>query len=388
MNWVKTVSNKFYNHSVPHGSYLRPFSMIGMGIGCFAMIISLSVLNGFENLVINKLRSFGGDITISGELNIDELLGLQSVKSVYPFMERNVVIFKEDEHRIVTLKSVEKNNIHFSYGWKLKGSVPNEGEIIIGEDLAYRLGVDIGHDIYIFSPIDQSPGLSFSPRKKFKVSGIFTTNILNYDEKFAFILMNDGTNLFKRKTEYDGYNITFINNPDLEHIKFQFKNSFGSASFVQTWDEKNKSLVEAMKMERYGTIMVLSLIFVVAGFNLAANLSLISIQKMREFGVLRMLGVSKKSIYKIVISLGLMTAGRGLFYGFSAALSLIFLQRKFLFIKLPSEIFFIDSLPMIINITDLLLITLISFTIIFIATLGSAKKIASVNLKKSLEWTK
>ena len=128
MNWVKTVSNKFYNHSVPHGSYLRPFSMIGMGIGCFAMIISLSVLNGFENLVINKLRSFGGDITISGELNIDELLGLKGVKSVYPFLERNVVIYKQDEHRIVTLKSVEIDNIHNSYGWNLKGLLPKKGE--------------------------------------------------------------------------------------------------------------------------------------------------------------------------------------------------------------------------------------------------------------------
>ena len=135
-------------------------------------------------------------------------------------------------------------------------------------------------------------------------------------------------------------------------------------------------------------MVVLCLIFLVAAFNLAANLTLISIQKMKEVGVIRAMGAPIKSIYRIIILLGLKRAGIGLLFGFSIGILLILIQNYFNLIPLPSNVYFIDSLPMVIYMSDILIILGVSLLFILIASLSSGRKLIKIQINESIQWVK
>jgi len=146
--------------------------------------------------------------------------------------------------------------------------------------------------------------------------------------------------------------------------------------------------VEAMKMERLGTIVILSLIFLVAAFNLAAALSLISIQKIKEVGILKAMGAPAESIQKIIIRMGFNRAGKGAICGFILGILLALVQNQFGLIPIPSDIYFIDALPMVLFPKDLYTVIFISFMFILLASFIAGRKLAHTQIKDALQWAK
>ena len=160
-----TIANRFSNSPLGNGSAAGILSVIGMGVGCFALIISLAVMNGFESVVNLKLKGFDGDIRISGNIdgiNSDKIEQIEGVMSVMPYMERRGLINDKKDYRVVSLKAVDMNKFDDFYFLALRG-ISSENMILIGQDLAYRLRKDIGDEIENSSPIDQSYGLGFQP---------------------------------------------------------------------------------------------------------------------------------------------------------------------------------------------------------------------------------
>ena len=388
MMWEWIVSRRFHKSKIKSANFLGVVSMLGMGIGCFAIIISVSVMNGFESHVHNKLRGFDGDIRVYDADIFEKLQMNKAISYIMPFMERKAVLENGNTKRVVSLKAVNQSILPYFYKMNLRGLYPKQGQIMIGQDIAYRIGKGIGDEIVVYSPIDQNIGLSFPSKKKFKISGIFSTKILNYDDTFAFITLIDGEKIFKRKDKIDGFDIRINDQNSAQELKKDIRNSVNSDISLYTWQDQNKSLVDAMRIERYATIFILCLIFLVAAFNLSANLTLISMQKIKDIGILRMLGASERSIYKIVIQLGIMRAGKGAVVGFLLGIFIIYVQQKFSFIKIPSDVYFIDTLPMKLYGKDILLITAISLLFIFLASFYSAKALVKFNLKKSMQWEK
>ena len=388
MNWEKFISNRFYDSSKNQGWYSGLFSMIGMGVGCFAMIISLSVMNGFETLVHGKLKGFEGDLRIVGHMSETPVLGLNGIEAAMPYMERRGVIESNDVQKVVSLKAVNEKTMESFYNLPLRGVTPKAGQVAIGQDLAYRLGKDIGDEIIIYSPIDQAIGFGLPPRKKLVISAIFSTKVLDYDDRFVFLSMSDGKSLFRRKSGYDGVDLRIKPNSDINQIKYDLIRNMGPEMEIQTWEDLNRSLVDAMKMERLGTIVILCLIFLVAAFNLAAALTLISIQRMKEVGILRAMGAPTHSILKMMIQLGLSRAGKGAVSGFVSGILLVVVQTKFSLIPIPSDIYFVDALPMVLMPRDLFIIVILSFIFIIAASYTSGRKLAHSNIKEALQWAK
>ena len=387
MNWEKFISDRFYISSNKQGKYLGLLSMIGMGIGCFAMIVSISVMNGFETMVHGKLKGIEGDISILGTPEEKILYKVDGVTEIMPFMERKGIIEVNDISRVASIKAIDETKMDRFYNLNFIGDIPQLGQIVIGQDLANRLGKGIGEDLFAYSPVDQTVGLAIPHKKKLKISGIFSTRLLDYDERLVFISLKDGQSIFKRKYKLDGYDL-MTSKVSTNIIKQELIKKLGLEYPVYTWDEKNKSLVSAMKMERLGTFVVLSLIFLVAAFNLAANLTLISIQKMKEVGVIRAMGAPTRSIYKMIILLGYKRAGTGLLVGFLSGLIIVILQNQFKIIPLPSSIYFIDSLPMLLYASDILIILIVSFLFILVASILSGRKLISTQISESLQWVK
>ena len=388
MKFVNVISKRFYNRSKVYGKYLGILSMLGMGVGCFAIIISISVMNGFENIVHQKLKGFEGDIRVFQNIYNPKWEKIDGVKKIIPFMERKIVLQANDITRVVSMKAVDEEIMPEFYEIFLKGRFPRAGEIILGQDLAYRLGTEIGQEVYASSPIDHTIGFTTPYKKRFKVSGVFSTKVLNYDDQIVFGTLGDGKMLFSRKKKIDGYDIKVDSNFSIEKIKKRINSLIMPESSIISWDEQNKSLVDAMKIERYATIIVLSLIFVVSTFNLISNLSLISIQKTKEIGILLSMGASKKSIQHIIMMLGIRRAGIGAFLGFFIGYIIIYVQSQFSIIPLPTEVYFLDSLPMILYFNDIILVLLISYSFIFIASFISGKKLSQIDVKEALQWVK
>lgn len=388
MNWEKFISNRFYDSSKNQGWYSGLFSMIGMGVGCFAMIISLSVMNGFETLVHGKLKGFEGDLRIVGHMSETPVLGLNEIEAAMPYMERRGVIESNDVQKVVSLKAVNEKTMESFYNLPLRGATPKSGQVAIGQDLAYRLGKDIGDEIIIYSPIDQAIGFGLPPRKKLVISAIFSTKVLDYDDRFVFLSMSDGKSLFRRKSGYDGVDLRIKPNSDINQIKYDLIRNMGPEMEIQSWEDLNRSLVDAMKMERLGTIVILCLIFLVAAFNLAAALTLISIQRMKEVGILRAMGAPTHSVLKMMIQLGLSRAGKGAISGFVSGIFLVLVQTKFSLIPIPSDIYFVDALPMVLMPRDLFIIVILSFIFIIAASYTSGRKLAHSNIKEALQWAK
>ena len=388
MNWIKIISERFTESSREQSWFTGLFSIIGMGIGCFAMVIALSVMNGFELLVHDKLKGFEGDLRIIKPKIEPDIQSIEGIKAIMPFIERRGLIEVGNKQKVVSLKAVDVNKMKSFYTLPLKGNIPKLGQVVIGQNIANRLGKNIGDEILIYSPIDQSFGYGLPLKKKMTISGIFSTKVLDYDDRFVFMSLIDGKRLFKRKSGIDGIDIRFSQGADKSNIEASLNELFGHKIQFQSWDNLNKALIDAMKMERLGTILILSLIFLVSAFNLAASLALTSIQKMKEIGILKAMGASGKSIKTIIIRIGLKIAGKGALWGISLGFLLVEIQNWLGIIPLPSDVYFIDALPMIIFPVDIIVVAGISFLFILMASYISGRKLAETKIIEVLQWSK
>ena len=371
-------------------------SIIGMIIGAFAILISLSVMNGFEKRVIEKLIGFEGDIRITSNVDnnlekiFNEINSDPSIDKALLYKERIGMIFaKNDSKRIVTFKSIDIENLDSFYNIDfINKGIDNAGQsIVIGNLLAQRLNVSVGDPLTIMSPIDQSSSLGLPILLDVKVGKIFNSQVLDFDDRIVFINKEMGNRIFLRKKNYDGIDIRLIDRKNLSSIVLKIKNDFTNIS-VYSWEDLHKALINAMRLERLGALAVLCLIILVSSFNLISTLVLVIIQKIRQIGILRAIGVSNLDIRKIIVAQGVLIGGVGVLIGTLLSLLLIIIQNIYGVIPLPSEIYFISELPMIINFNDIFLVSFISLIFIIFSSLIASRQAVKIGIRESLQWEK
>ena len=371
-------------------------SIIGMIIGAFAILISLSVMNGFEKRVIEKLIGFEGDIRITSNVDnnlekiFNEINSDPSIDKALLYKERIGMIFaKNDSKRIVTFKSIDIENLDSFYNIDFinKGNDNAGQSIVIGNLLAQRLNVSVGDPLTIMSPIDQSSSLGLPILLDVKVGKIFNSQVLDFDDRIVFINKEMGNRIFLRKKNYDGIDLRLIDRKNLSSIVLKIKNDFKNIS-VYSWEDLHKALINAMRLERLGALAVLCLIILVSSFNLISTLVLVIIQKIRQIGILRAIGVSNLDIRKIIVTQGVLIGGVGVFIGTLLSLLLIIIQNIYGVIPIPSDIYFISELPMIINLNDIFLVSFISLIFIIFSSLIASRQAVKIGIRESLQWEK
>ena len=359
-------------------------SIIGLAIGCMAMILSISILNGFESRVINKIIGFEGDIrvaNVSNWNNLDSYISsLSDVKSSISFQERKgLLIGRNDSQRMIELKSLDIDKISEFYDLNIKqvksSSLP---QVFLGEMTARRLNLNLGDAVRLLSPIDNGSAWGLPIQAQCVVGGIFSIQVLDLDDKVAFIPKKIGQKLFLRKDGPDGLDIRLHENSDIQMVVNMIKSNFPEAT-IKKWSDLHKELFNAMKFERFGALFVLSLIIVVACFNLITTLILVSAQKIRQIGILQVMGCSKKSIKSIIMNQGLMIGSIGIFTGSFIAIFFIKIQNNFGLIPLPEDIYFISSLPMDIYFYDIFTILSISFGMVILSVIIAAKRATMIS---------
>ena len=371
-------------------------SIIGMIIGTFAILISLSVMNGFEERVIEKLIGFEGDIRITSNSNtnlediFNQISSHSSIDKGLLYKERiGMILAKDDSKRIVTFKSIDIENLDSFYNIDFinKGLSISKDGIAIGYLLAQRLNVDVGDPLTIMSPIDQSNSFGLPILMNVKVGKIFNSQVLDFDDRLVFISKEMGDRIFLRKKSYDGIDIRLNDKEELSHVILKMQNDYKNIS-VYSWEDLHKALITAMRLERLGALAVLCLIILVSSFNLISTLVLVIIQKVRQIGILRAIGATNKHIRKIIITQGILIGGIGALIGILASLLIIKIQNVYGIIPIPPDIYFISQLPMIINSNDIFVVVLISLMFIIVSSLIASKQAVKVGIRESLQWEK
>ena len=354
-------------------------SIIGLTIGCMAMILSVSILNGFESRVVSKIIGFEGDLRITNVKDWSKfesyISSLNGVKSTMLFQKRkSLLIGRNNSQRMVELKSIEIPKISEFYDLNIKQvNASKTQQIILGEMTARRLNLNLGDEVRILSPIDNGSAWGLPIQVQCILSGIFNVQVLDLDDKIAFISKDVGQKLFLRKNGPDGLDIRLDKNSDFQTIANMIKNKFPNIK-VNKWSDLHSELFNAMRFERIGALFVLSLIIVVACFNLITTLILVTAQKIRQIGILQVMGCSQKVIKTIIMSQGVMIGSIGITAGLIFGVIIIILQNTYGLIPLPEDVYFISFLPMNIYFYDIITILSISFGMVILSVSIAAKR--------------
>lgn len=372
-------------------------AIIGMAIGSFALIISIAVLNGFELQVADKIIGFEGDLRISkiepsmAENVYEHLKGENNISQIVPFMERKgIVLTSNNSVRMVSFKAVPFDQINEFYNLGLDSVIvkANTPQLLLGTLLAERLQVKVGDNIKIMSPIDNPIQIGLPRILNVEVSGIFQIDVLDYDDRIVFIPLKYGKQLFIRKKLVDGYDTRLVNRNNVDVTKKELRSYFGSNARIESWEDIHEGLFNAMRMERIGAIFVLSLIILVAAFNLTSTLVLVTYQKIREIGILRTLGASAKVIKSIIIKQGILIGGIGAVVGIVLSVGIVILQNYLGFLPLPQDIYAFDKLPMVLTVWDVILVPIIAFLLIILSSYIAAQRVMLIEPKEAVHLEK
>ena len=381
------------------------FSFIGISLGVAVLIIVMSVMNGFRTELINKIVGFNAHVTVKphgNSINIDKInnheLEKISEDLVFSNSGEGIIISKEYTKGIVLRGYNEKDFTKLNVVTKgqLTGNANNlnQNNISIGRELSFDLDLNIGDKISIMSPSGIETIIGNLPKQEvFIVSSIFESGLADFDSNIAFVNLDKLDNFFDYKKEDRKLEIYLKNPSNITEVKILVQKIFND-EFVYTWADMNRSLFSALKVERNVMFIILSLIIVVAAFNIISGLTILVKNKTRDIAILKSIGVLNKSITKIFFLVGV-TIGTtatifGIFLGvmFSLYIENIreFLSYTFNISLFPEEIYFLSKMPTEINSISILIISACSIAITIVVSIYPAIKASKLDPVQGLKY--
>ncbi len=380
------------------------FSFIGISLGVAVLIIVMSVMNGFRTELVNKIIGFNPHAVIKPyEVSIDEKLfvnkDLQNLSStfVYSNSSEGILINKEYTKGLLIrgyltddfkkLSIVDSKNFYGN-----KKLIPKF--ISIGKELSFDYNIKVGDKVLIMSPTGVQTIVGSLPKQEtFIVDSIFDSEIADFDRNVVFINLENLENLFDLNLDKRNLEIYLKNPKTIEKTKKKLEKIFENY-YVYTWSDLNKSLFSALKVERNVMFIILSLIIIVAAFNIISGLTILVKNKTREIAILKSIGVQNKSISKIFFMVGFvigsLATGFGILLGilFSIYIENIreFLSSVFNIRLFPEEIYFLNKMPSEINPESIVLISICSLIITTIVSIYPAIKASKMNTVRALKY--
>ena len=379
------------------------FSFIGISLGVAVLIIVMSVMNGFRTELINKIVGFNAHITVKPyetKINNLEISNLNLISRNLIFSNSGeAVIIKKDISKGIVLRGYDSNDfskLEIINNKNFFGDRKNltNNNISISKELSFYLGLKIGDGITIMSSSGLDTIIGSLPKQKtFIVSSLFESGLADFDNNIAFINLETLEEFFNLNSGDRILEIYLKNPQNIENQKNIVQKIFPN-NFVFSWADMNKSLFSALKVERNVMFIILSLIILVAAFNIISGLTILVKNKTREIAILKSIGVLNKSIIKIFFLVGLIIGTSATIFGiilgitFSMYVENIrqFLSTIFNISLFPEEIYFLSTMPSEINATSIFLISLCSIFITIVVSIFPALKAAKLDLIKALKY--
>ena len=381
------------------------FSFLGIMLGVAILIIVMSVMNGFKTDLTKKILGLNPHIIIQpnsfkikDEFIIELKENFKEISISKSYSGEGIIISNENAKGVI-LKGViksEKNILKFFENFSTKGNINNfnKNSIYIGSELAFNLGLEEGDYINLMSSAFVSTPIGKLPKQEnFRVAGIFNTGFIEFDQNIAFLNLQDALSIFNKEIEDQNLEIISKNPLKANSYKEQIQ-KINQNYFIYTWSDVNKSLFSALKVERNVMFIILTLIVVVAAFNIISGLTILIKNKTKEIAILKTLGLSNKAIKKTFfltgLTIGFFATISGIFLGILFSINIekvrLFLSTVFKLEIFPSDIYFLDKLPSEINFNSILIIFFISLTISAIASYLPARRISKMSTFRALRY--
>ena len=382
------------------------FSFTGIALGVAILIIVMSVMNGFRTELINKILGFNPHIIVkpyNKKINKEDLKNQKELeenilRTAFTFSGQGILINKENTIGIL-VRSYLKNDIDkidLIEKGIIDGSLSafSKNTVSVGKELAISLGLMVGDEITLMSTSNlQTPFGNLPLQEKFTISSVFSTGLAEFDQNVIFLPFENANSLFEL-SDMDIDLEIFLKKPDkVEPIKEKVQKIFNE-HYVYSWADLNKSFFGALKVERNVMFIILTLIIIVAAFNIISGLTILVKNKTKEIAILRTLGISRNSIAKIFFltgfTIGLLATITGVIVGilFSyyieeirVLITTIFNIRLF-----PEEIYFLSQIPSEINLVYISIISFFSLLITFLATILPSASAAKLDPIKALKY--
>jgi len=405
-------------------SVITFISIFGIFLGVAALIIVLAVMNGFEEDLRTKILGIKSHIELTTDMTgpmkdyqkvREKIADVEGVVASTPFIYSQAMIRSgngvtgviiraldtQSAFKVINLGKIKEGNIEYlnkipheiSLNYKSNG-VPPDG-IVIGKEMARTLGVFLYDTITIISPVSISTPMGMVPRmKKFVVVGIFESGFYEYDSTLAYLSLQSCQDFLQMGNTVTGIDIKVDDIYKADGIARKIQSKLGFPFWTQNWMQMNKNLFSALKLEKHVMFIILSLIVLVAAFNIISALIMIVMEKNKDIAVLKSMGATSRSIMKIFIFQGLIIGvigtALGCVTGLAVALNLqkvsIFVEKIFRFKILPGDVYYLSELPSKVNYGDIVIIVVGTLFICFLSTIYPSLRASRTDPAEALRY--
>jgi lipoprotein-releasing system permease protein len=383
-------------------SLITILSVAGVAVGVMALIVVIAVMSGFEADLKSRILGgqpqvmimrHGGAFTNYRQI-LQEVEKTPGVEAATPFIYAQIMLRSKNGASGAVLRGIDPDsagrvmktlqhlNLPSSVGENSSsGSSPDIPGIVLGRELAKNLGVIEGDVIYLISPRGMISPIGHVPAmKQFKVSGFFESGMYEYDQTFAFINIKDAQKIMRMGDSVTGLDVRVTDIYHARNVAQRIIDKLGFPYWARDWMQMNRNLFKAMKLERRVMFIILTLIVLVAAFNIASSLIMMVMGKTKDIAILKAMGATERSIRKIFVFNGMVIGTVGTLIGLGLGLVICTGLKHYNIHELTGDIYyFTTQLPVKLELPDVASIIIAALVICFLATLYPARQAAKLN---------
>jgi lipoprotein-releasing system permease protein len=381
----------------------------GIAVGVMALIIVIAVMTGFESQLQNRILGIESDVLVMryGEPinHIDALVhkidSISGVKSAVPFIYTQVMLRSAHGVTGSVLKALDPSrpgppilvNGKISLDQALKRAAPKATAgkapgLVIGRVTAKKLRVGVGDPIYLISPLGRGTGTTHMPTvMRFSVAGIFNTGMNEYDGVMSFLRLDVAQHLLQMPGQASGLDVRVRDIYQAGKIANTITRRLGFPFWTRDWMQMNRNLFSMLRLQKTVMFIILTLIVVVAAFNIASALIMMVMEKTRDIAILKTMGATNRHIRRIFVFKGLVIGCLGTAIGGALGFILCTILKHYPFIKLPGDVYFLTTLPVSLQLSDVLIIGLSTVVICFLATLYPAASASALDPVEGIRYS-